>query len=152
MDNVHARDTTDFTVQVQVTGLQPGTTYFYRWLMGSDTSDTGRFKTPPASGADQTIRFAYSGDADAQRAPNQTTPYWDTQPGNNGLGAESFGIYRQMTAEGNDFNVNLGDTIYSDTEVPGDGVALSVAAKRAKYRQNIALPALQNLRESGAVS
>src|SRR5207247_1945614 len=55
VDNVHARDTTDFTVQVQVTGLQFGTIYYYCFVMGSDLSDTGRFTTALAANANQTI-------------------------------------------------------------------------------------------------
>jgi len=150
--NVKSRDTSDFTVQEPVGGLSPATTYYYRFVMGSDASDVGQFRTAPAASADSTIRFAYSGDADAQRAAGQTSPFYDSQPGNNGFGAESFGIYRQMAAENNNFNVNFGDTIYSDSEVPGQGaLATSVADKWAKYRQNLALTSLQALRASGAV-
>ena len=58
-----------------------------------------------------------------------------------------------MAKENNDFNVNLGDTIYSDTEV-GSTVAngnfqpsrtgrTTVAQKWAKYKQNLALANLQ---------
>ena len=148
--NLKSRDTSDFTVQEQVGGLTPATTYYYRFVMGSDTSDTGQFRTAPAANADSTIRFAYSGDADAQRAAGQSSPFYDGLLGNNGFGAESFGIYGQMAAENNNFNVNFGDTIYSDTEVPGFPPALSVADKWAKYRQNLALASLQLLRRSGA--
>jgi alkaline phosphatase D len=70
-------------------------------------------------------------------------------PGNNGFGAASFGVYRQMNLEKNDFNVNMGDTIYSDSEVPGQGaLAATLEAKWDKYKQNLALPKLQALRSS----
>src|SRR6185369_9467340 len=41
-------DARDFTVKVDATGLQPGTTYFYRFHNGGETSATGRTKTLPA--------------------------------------------------------------------------------------------------------
>jgi phosphodiesterase/alkaline phosphatase D-like protein len=58
-----------------------------------------------------------------------------------------------MAAEKNDFNVNLGDTIYSDTEVVQAQVpiAKTVKAKWAKYRMNLAVPNLQKLRASSGV-
>jgi alkaline phosphatase D len=152
VDNLPARDTTDFTVQKLVTGLSPATTYYYRWLMGSDSSDTGRFTTAPPATADRTIRFAWSGDADAQPAEGQSASFYDGLPDSTGSGAEAFGIYRQMAAEGNDFNVNLGDTIYSDSEVPGKGaLAATLEAKWAKYRQNLSETALQQLRGGAAI-
>jgi phosphodiesterase/alkaline phosphatase D-like protein len=53
-----------------------------------------------------------------------------------------------MQAEGNDFNVALGDTIYSDSEVPGklNPVALTVEQKWAKYTLNLGQPPLADLR------
>ena len=48
-----------------------------------------------------------------------------------------------MADETNDFNINLGDTIYSDSEVGGAPVARTVAEKWAKYRLGLALPALR---------
>ena len=55
-----------------------------------------------------------------------------------------------MKAERNDFNVMLGDTIYSDSEVPGrlQPIALSVAQKWDKYRINLGNRSLQGLRRS----
>ena len=55
-----------------------------------------------------------------------------------------------MKAERNAFNVMLGDTIYSDSEVPGrlNPIALSVAQKWAKYRVNLGNPSLRALRGS----
>ena len=56
-----------------------------------------------------------------------------------------------MRAEENHFNINLGDTIYSDSEVGGAPVARTVAEKRAKYKLGLALPALWALRTSAAL-
>ena len=44
-----------------------------------------------------------------------------------------------MAAEGNDFNINLGDTIYSDSEVGGAPVARTVSEKWGKYRLGLRL-------------
>ena len=51
-----------------------------------------------------------------------------------------------MAAERNHFNINLGDTIYSDSEVGGVPAALTVPAKWAKYRRNLSFGHLRNLR------
>ena len=51
-----------------------------------------------------------------------------------------------MATEKNDFNINLGDTIYSDSELAGSKPALSVAEKWQKYRYGLALPNLRRFR------
>src|SRR5919199_1289671 len=44
-------------------------TYYYRFTKGkTKTSVTGKFRTAPKASALKTIRFAVSGDADAERA------------------------------------------------------------------------------------
>jgi alkaline phosphatase D len=43
----------DFTVKVDATGLQPGSSYFYRFRHGQDTSAIGRTKTLPAGAVSQ---------------------------------------------------------------------------------------------------
>jgi alkaline phosphatase D len=129
-----ARPTADLTVQVHLTSLRPGTHYFYRFRRGALTSRVGSFETAPPAASSKTIRFALSGDADAQ------PPAYNR-----------FETYARMAAERNDFDVNLGDTIYSDSEHPGVPPALTVAAKQAKYRTNLAVPALQRLRASAGV-
>ena len=40
----------DFTVKVDVTGLQPGTTYYYRFVVNDSPSPIGRTRTLPAPG------------------------------------------------------------------------------------------------------
>ncbi len=47
----------DFTVKIDVQGLQPGATYFYRFQAGAAQSPTGRTRTLPVAGA-QSIRLA----------------------------------------------------------------------------------------------
>jgi len=72
-------------------------------------------------------------------------------PGTSAPAYNHFEVYARMAAERNAFNINLGDTIYSDSEVPGTPAALTVPAKWAKYRLNLSLPALQRLRGSTGV-
>ncbi len=124
----------DLTLTIAVRGLAPGSRYAYRFRQGSVVSPGGLFRTAPAPTADATIRFAFSGDADA-------TPGADGKPGFN-----AFQVYGRMAAERNDFNVALGDTIYSDSELGDSRPALTVAEKWRKYRLGLALPALRRLR------
>ncbi len=124
----------DLTVQAQVDRLFAGRRYWYRFRQGAARSPLGSFETAPSSSADVRVRFAVSGDADA-------TPKANGQPGFN-----HFEVYGRMAAEGNDFNVNLGDTIYSDSDVAGSRPARTVAAKWEKYRLGLALFALRRLR------
>ena len=124
----------DLTVSIPVRGLLPGARYTYRFRQGVRVSAVGSFRTAPPPARPATVRFAISGDADA-------TPGPDGKPGFN-----RFQVYARMAAEQNDFNVNLGDTIYSDSELPGSKPALTVPAKWRKYRYGLALPALRALR------
>jgi phosphodiesterase/alkaline phosphatase D-like protein len=120
----------DRTVQKRVTGLKSGTEYRYRFCMGGGAhSDAGTFETAPSPSQSPTIRFAISGDQDALPARGKKNPFWSR-----------FQIWDQIRGERNDFNVLLGDTIYSDTEVPGHGrkdVATTVPQKWNKYRINL---------------
>ena len=129
----------DLTVQRTVRGLRPGTTYRYRFAQGGVTSVTGRFETAPAATSTAAVRFAISGDADA-------TPGANGKPAFNG-----FETYGAMARAGNDFNVNFGDTVYSDSEVGGSPVARTVRQKWAKYRLGLALEPLRRLRASAGV-
>ena len=127
-----AKKSHDFTVQARVKKLTPATEYKYRFCArGGRHSDTGTFTTAPKPNSKRTIRFALSGDQDARPVPGGTTPYWN-----------NFEIWNQIKKQNNDFNVLMGDTIYSDTEVPGYGlsdVATSVKQKWAAYKTNLAM-------------
>ena len=129
----------DLTVQRVVTGLRPGTRYRYRFWQGDVSSPVGMFTTAPRATTAARVRFAFSGDADATPGPNG-------RPGFNG-----FQTYAAMARERNDFNVNFGDTIYSDSELAGAAVARTVAEKRAKYRLGLALEPLRRLRAAAGL-
>jgi alkaline phosphatase D len=139
-----AHEANDLTVRVSTRALRrvrlrPATHYFYKFSQGSAESQVGSFLTAPYSGDDAGVRFAFSGDADA-------TPGRNGQPVFN-----RFEVYGRMAAERNDFNINLGDTIYSDSGVAGSQPALSVDAKWQKYEDGLALPALRRLRASAGL-
>jgi alkaline phosphatase D len=119
----------------RVAALLPGRRYWYRFRQGRAVSPVGSFATAPRPGAPVRVRFAYTGDADGTRDPRTGRPAYN-----------AFEVYGRMAAEGNDFNINLGDTIYSDSEVGGVAPALTVAAKAAKYRENLGFASLRRLR------
>ena len=97
----------DLTLSIAVRGLSPGSRYYYEFAQGRSRSRRGTFVTAPGSATSANVRFAISGDADA-------TPGKDGTPGFN-----TFQVYAAMANEANDFNINLGDTIYSDSELAG---------------------------------
>jgi phosphodiesterase/alkaline phosphatase D-like protein len=134
---LQASAATDNTVRVGVSGLAPGTTYHYRFCRGTASSRLGRFVTAPRRRSTDTVRFGLTGDADG--AINPATG----QPGSN-----HFEIYRRMVAEHNDFNVNLGDVMYSDSAIPGVPPALSLPDKWGKYRLNLSYPNLRAIRSA----
>jgi phosphodiesterase/alkaline phosphatase D-like protein len=135
----------DRTVRVKLGNLRPGRRYFYRFQQRGTRGPVGRFVTAPAPADRRSFSFAFSGDADAQHAPYDTEPFYN-----------DFEAYGSMAREGNAFNINLGDTIYSDSEVGatvenGEGVPLfplarTVPQKWAKYRRNLGLRNLRRVR------
>ena len=137
---LRARAENDLTVQARVAGLRPATSYAYRFRQGRSVSASGRFRTAPRPATRATVEFALSGDADATRRRGTASPAFNR-----------FEVYARMAAEGNDFNINLGDTIYSDSGVDGRPPALTLRQKWAKYRLGLGLPALRRLRASAGL-
>ena len=132
----------DNTVQRRVTRLKPATRYGYQFLGRKGArSSRGTFVTAPAPKQNATVEFAWTGDTDFSPEPGQTTPFWNSGQ-----------IFRRMLAERNDFNIHFGDTIYSDSEVPGalQPIALTVEQKWGKYKRNLANRQLAKVR--GAAS
>jgi alkaline phosphatase D len=140
----------DLTVQRRIEHLKPGKRYYYRFAQGKRRSITGSFRTAPKASQAKTVRFAWSGDADAQPLTPGAGPFWN-----------KFEVYSRMVKERNAFNINMGDTIYSDSEVgatntngefvPASPPATTVAQKWAKYRMNLGQSPLQLLRATGPV-
>jgi len=136
---LRALHTNDATVQRRVRGLGPGRRYWFRFYQGRGRSQRGTFRTAPGRHQDRLINFAYTGDTDFNSAPGQSQPYW-----NNGE------VFRAMRNEGNTFNIHFGDTIYSDSEIPGrlNPIALTTRSKWAKYKVNLENRQLRGLRGS----
>ena len=83
----------DNTIRVKVTGLAPGTNYYYRFLAGADRSTAGRTRTAPAPGtAPGTLRFA------CITCQDYTANHWQA--------------FEALVAEDLDFVVHLGDYVY----------------------------------------
>jgi phosphodiesterase/alkaline phosphatase D-like protein len=138
--SVKATSGNDNTVQAKVGKLKPGKRYYYRFVgRKGRRSDRGTFRTAPKASANATLEFGWTGDTDFNAAPGQTTPFWNTG-----------GIFKRMRAEKNAFNIHFGDTMYSDSEIPGalQPIALTVKAKWAKYRKNLENQHLRGLRGS----
>ena len=128
----------DLTVSRKVF-VGPGKRYWFRFEQGAARSAVGTFSTAPKASVATDVRFAISGDADATPGPTGKPAY------------NAYGVYARMAAEKNDFNINLGDTIYSDSEVGGAPVARTVTEKWEKYKLGLALPALRKLRASAGL-
>jgi phosphodiesterase/alkaline phosphatase D-like protein len=138
--NASADPAQDNTVRVRVRRLRPSTKYRYTFHAGTLSSEQGSFETTPRPRQRRTIRFAYSGDADATPVPATGRPFFN-----------QFEVYDRMRVEQNDFNVNLGDTIYSDSGVGNLPPALTLPEKWGKYRQNLGLANSEALRRSTAL-
>ncbi len=104
-----ARRSRDLTVQRRVQAPKADRRYYFRFIQGRRKSKT-RHVPAPRRAATRTRRSTSRGPATPMRSRckgNSGTPYWN-----------NFDVFRRMRAEGNDFNIHLGDTIYSDSEVP----------------------------------
>ncbi|MGI8976887.1 MAG: alkaline phosphatase D family protein [Thermomicrobiales bacterium] len=81
------------SVHVDVTGLEPFTEYFYRFMVGDEVSQVGRTKTAPERGqAVDSLRFGFAS------CSNYEHGY--------------FVAYRDMAEQRFDVNFHLGDYIY----------------------------------------
>lgn len=101
---------------LDVTGLQPNTTYFYRSVIGGQPKPkyVGRFKTFPAPGQAERFRFLCGS---CQQA------YYDDPRSGFGL------IFPKMATEGALFFLQQGDWIYPDTTDSEQGDSLNFFAK-----------------------
>ena len=113
-----AEAASDFTVKHDVTGLQPATDYWFRFVDVADVgpaSPVGSFKTLPPGDSAASLRFVISGDSNARFAPLH--------------------IFEFAAAERPDFGLWDGDVIYSDAPADDLGVARTLDEYRDKYKQ-----------------
>ena len=95
----------DFTLKIDVTGLQPNTDYWFQFKKDElAQSDVGHFKTAPASGATQDVNLGYTGDADGNINTATNAPAFN-----------NFETLDALNAENPDAWVFHGDTIYADS-------------------------------------
>ncbi len=131
-----ASSASDFVVKVVVGPLVPGHDYYFRWRGAGATSETGTFRTAPSSSQSADVRFAYTGDSDGLFS----------------VFGNTFAVLDAIRAEGPDFFVYLGDTVYADSSlrepVLGLGPAVSLSDFRAVYKLNRGFPALRSLLRS----
>jgi alkaline phosphatase D len=128
----------DFTIKVEATGLQPDTTYYYRFRHGDEAggsvSQVGTFKTAPDPGAAASVKFTYTGDSDGTKVAGN--------PAYN-----NFEVLNAARLENADFFVYLGDTIYADSSFR-PAPATTLDDYHAAYRLNRTYPNLTELLKS----
>jgi alkaline phosphatase D len=136
---LQASDANNDTVQTKFTGFNPDRTFHYRFCLLAENrcSSVGKFRTAPSPSASKTIRFAFSGDETGVKQPGASDPFWG-----------NFNAFRSMVGEHNNFNIDFGDTIYSDPEVPNQTTALGVGQKWAMYRKKLAIQNMQRIRSA----
>lgn len=118
----------DQTVKFELGGLVPATRYFYRFTRvdnGAQQSRVGRFRTAAPVDVAAPLRFIFSGDSNYAFAP--------------------FAAFSAAAREDADLFVWFGDLIYSDVPAGGQSVARTLAEYRARYRQLLGDPHVQEL-------
>jgi phosphodiesterase/alkaline phosphatase D-like protein len=125
----------DWTVKIDVTGLQPGTQYWYRFKKDDALAPVGTFKTAPNPNAPADVEFTYSGDSDAFKVGG-------VNPFNN------WEVLDAARQENGDFFVYLGDTIYSDSSNRPGGPAITLNDYRDAYKLQRTYANLTNLQLS----
>lgn len=142
---------TDFTSQVRVKGLAPGTRYRYRVLIEPPGATSqrremaraaqGEFMTLPDEQTSAPVTFAWSGDLGGQQRCR--------------IGADGYPIFDLLRRQALDFFLFLGDTIYSDDTCPSppnepgaDFKATTLAEYRARHRYQRGALALRRFLET----
>jgi len=129
---VEAHPERDFTVQVEVTGLQPATTYWYRFDAGDAVSPVGRTRTAPI------------GPVERLRVGVVCCSHYETG---------FFNAYGRLAERDLDVVLHLGDSIYEDRARRSGGVrnhhaperVISLADYRGRYAQYRTDPDLRAL-------
>ena len=130
--SVDAVATDAHSVHVEVTGLEPGRSYFYRFMAGSEVSPTGRTHTAPAATAAlERLRFAFASCHNFEHG--------------------FYAAHRHAADEELDLMVFLGDYIYESTSAIArprthvGGEARTLAEYRIRHAQYKTDPDLQRL-------
>ena len=121
----------DHTVNVRISGLEPGEQYHYRFFTRGASSAVGRFRTLRPPDSREPVRIAF----------------WSCQSYKAGY----YGAHADIAAQDVDFVVGLGDYIYEATGDTGprtdtigpDDSAQTLAEYRRKYRLYKSDPNLQ---------
>jgi 3-phytase/alkaline phosphatase D len=106
-------------VQVEITGLMPDTSYYYRATSSDGTMAMGRFRTFAETGTSTGLRFGVVGD-------------WQQAP--------PFPTLANADERDLEFFLKLGDTIYADQEtpaLPGVSQARTLREFRIKQAENV---------------
>jgi phosphodiesterase/alkaline phosphatase D-like protein len=132
---VRARARHDFTLRTRISGLEPATRYWYRFVAveGNVVFDSrvGSFLTAPDPSQPAPLRFVVSGDSN----------YGFTR--RNGL---DFYVLSAAAAEQPDFFVYYGDTVYADSGIlPSGADAVTLDEYRLVHRLTRSDPHLQEL-------
>ncbi len=135
----------DFIVRARLTGLEPGTTYYYRLHAGVDKENTEpgparRFRTLPAADWDAPLSFVMGScmnyHAFMSGTANGGGPVTATDEDKR-LGYPAFAA---MTALEPDFFIGTGDIVYYD--FPYDAPATTLSALRRKWHEQFRFPRL----------
>jgi phosphodiesterase/alkaline phosphatase D-like protein len=136
----------DYTIHIDATGLQSGTTYYYEFVAPDGTiSQEGTFKTAPAVTADAAIHFGFTGDADGLMRPYDATSNV-TAAGVPSFAQQNFNFFVWLgdtiyeTASGSASTDNVSPAVPSSSvasNLTGSGLAAMEQAYWAKYRQQL---------------
>lgn len=124
--------------KAEVTGLNPGTAYYYRVTDSTGDTALGQFRTPAEPGFSQGLRFGVSGDLQGELAP--------------------FVSIRNAPDRNLDFFVQMGDMVEMDSEspaLPGVTQAKTLDQFRTKqaeiYSERLGLNTWADLRATTSV-
>jgi len=134
-EKVRAEEARDFTTKIEVSGLETGRPYYYRFRKGDDVSPVGTFRTAPEPDNPEGVSFVFSGDSDGTVGEDGARPF-------------DFQVLDAMRREEADFFLYIGDTIYADSTLGPR--ALSLEAYRAKHKTNREVDRLRELLASTA--
>jgi len=110
---LHTSEEADYTAKVELSPLQPGQRYHYRFVSGTTRSGAGTFVAPPAPDRDVPVTLTWGADTSEEFRP--------------------FRVFQGMRARNADLFFYLGDTMYSDF---GAFRATTLDQYRQKYRTN----------------